>query len=301
MRTIIVGLSPGSGPIPLDPSRGSGARLASLSGLSGEEFLDRFDRVNLRPSVDSEVGDQKLVENLLPVLRGRRVIALGRSVSDALGIGEGWFRWSLRGGFVGASIPHPSGLSRWWNDPRNVDSAGEFMRRAIRPCVHVEGPDGSGKSTLVPELARILSLDAVPTDDPPRSWNECLGRIERRIEPGLVCDRSSGLVSELVYGPVLRGRAIVDEEVVWSVVRSLIHAVVFVYCRPPRDAIRPTFRDSEDPEHVRGVLERSEALGNRYDEVMSRMSRMGARVVCHDWTSQSVSSLLSYRGLGRIE
>jgi energy-coupling factor transporter ATP-binding protein EcfA2 len=291
MRTIVVGLSPKDGLGPLDPAGASGSRLAGLTGLTADDYISTFDRVNLRQSADSGVDDGDAARDLRPILRGRRVLALGRSVASALGIDGPWFEWHPRDGFVGASMPHPSGLSRWWNYPSNRRTAGEFMEKSTRPCVHVEGPDGSGKSTLVPELARIMGLDVVPTDDPPKSWDECLGRIERRIEPGLVCDRSSGLVSELVYGPVLRGRTITDEEDIWSMVRSVVHAVVFVYCRPPSDRIRPTFRDGEDPEHVRGVLERSDALVNRYDDVMSRLSRMGVRIVGYDWTRQTVEEV----------
>ena len=292
MDTVVVGLSPGGSPGgPLDPSGRSGGRLAGLAGLGPEEFKGRFARTNLRPLANLGRSDRELAENLLPLLRGKRVLALGRSVAGAIGVKGPWFEWSLCKGFVGAAMPHPSGLSRWWNYPDNRRTAGEFMRRSTRPCVHVEGPDGSGKSTLVPELAGIMGLDVVPTDDPPRSWDECLRRIERRVSPSLVCDRSSGLVSELVYGPVLRGGTIVDEEVVWSVVRSVVHAVVFVYCRPPDDAIRPTFRDGEDPGHAKGVLEKSDPLRRRYDEVMSRLSGMGARVVRYDRTRQTVEEV----------
>ncbi len=313
MRTILVGLDPGrNGTEPLDPAYPSGKRLADLAGLSGKEFLARFDRVNLHHERGRPVReDGPLAANLLPVLRGRRVVALGRRVSDALGVGEGrsvWadgVDWSITsGGFVGATLPHPSGLSRWWNDPEHEESARSFMRSLLLPCVYVEGPDGSGKTTLIGELANVLpsrypallpGMTLVPTDDPPKSWDECLARIQRRLAPGLLCDRSSGLLSELVYAPVLRGGVLAPggEGEMWGMVESLLHAVTFVYCLPSLDSLDPTFRPEEDPAHVKLVKAKSRELLARYDEVMARVSSMGGRVVRYDFmrdTPEEVSA-----------
>jgi hypothetical protein len=175
-----------------------------------------------------------------------------------------------------------------------VAAARTFWRHAVRPCVQVEGTDGSGKTTLVTELSRLTGLALVPTEDPPRTWAECLGRVGVRCGPGLLCDRSSGLVSELVYGPVLRGGTIAPEDEMWRVVRSILHAVTFVHCRPPEDLLWPTFRASEHPDHVKAVTKNSEALLRRYDEVMARIGREGGRVLRYDRTCQSVESLASW-------
>lgn len=299
MKTVIVGESLGRSPSvePLDPDRPSGGRLAGLLGMSGDEYRRSVDRVNVSPTGWSESDSTKLRENLLPLLAGRRVVMLGRGVEGVLGGGgtSPWMEWRLTGGFVGSVLPHPSRLSRWWNDPRNVQFADGFMRRSVLPCVHVEGVDGSGKTTLVHELrrsvdARISSMErmrVVETDGPPTSWSECLARVSRRILPGVVCDRSSGLVSELVYGPVLRGGTLEDEGEVWSVVASVVGAVSFVYCRPPRRLLSHAPRDGEDRRHVEAVDGNLSALCDRYDEVMSRIVQMGGTVVEYDRTSST--------------
>jgi hypothetical protein len=297
MRPVIVGIDPGEpGRDPLDPKYGSGKRLAQLVGVPPDEFVAGVDRVNLHPipRTDGVVGDPDGARNLLPIIRGRRVVALGNRVQQALGTPDGHFRWALTpGGFVGATVPHPSDLARWWNDPVNVQEARGFLGSLTRPCIHVEGVDGSGKSTLASTLADLTRFSLVPTDDPPKTWDECLLRVHRRLAPGTVCDRSSGLISELVYGPVLRGGTITDEAEMWQVVRAVAHAVVFVYCRPPTHEVKPTFRPGEDPGHVLGVKSKLVELLGKYDEVMARVSAAGARVIRYDWTRQKPEELLS--------
>ena len=287
MRPILVGLDPGrNGPEPLSPYSPSGWRLARYAGMTREEFQTAFDRVNLYPCITNPVYDDRAAQNLLPLLRGRRVVALGRRVSKILGFAAS-MEWFVQYGYVGTSFPHPSGRSHWWNDTANVVDAERFLGDLRRPCIHVEGPDGSGKSTLVDQLGLLLKCTKMRTQDPPRSWGECLRRINQRVAPGLVCDRSSGLISELVYGPVLRGGTVAPESVVWDVVQSLVHAVVFVYCRPGQKSLQPTFRRGEDPLHVRAVTRKSRALVEQYDRVMAKLSSMGARVIRYDWTYQS--------------
>lgn len=294
MNTVIVGIDPGTaGRGPLDPDFPSGRRLSEAAGLAADEFRLRFDRVNLYPFPGERTREEQqgARENLLPILRGRRVIILGQHVQKSLGVWGEKMAWIRGDGFVYASVPHPSGLSRWWNDPDNLDMFRRFMKRSLRPCIHVEGVDGSGKTTLAEQLAKDLDLHLVPTDDPPRSWDECLKRIQRRVGTGVVCDRSSGLISELVYGPVLRGGTITDEADLWAAVRSVLHAVTFVYCRPPLAYVQPTFRPEEDPVHVEGVKKRGYDLLVRYDRVMEEVSRIGGRVIRHDWTNPTLGGI----------
>jgi len=63
-------------------------------------------------------------------VKARPAILLGGNVGRAflLPPGQPLFRW--RGGLCLA--PHPSGVSRWWNDPANVRRARRFWRAAAR-------------------------------------------------------------------------------------------------------------------------------------------------------------------------
>jgi hypothetical protein len=300
MRPVLVGIDPGPGKAgvpPLDAGYASGGRIAALCGLSGGQYHDRFDRVNLYPHPDvPPEHDLEAGVNLLPILRGRRVVTLGDRVSRVLGV-TGLFDWAVRpGGFVGAAMPHPAGRNRWWNAPEHTRNAKGFLRSLLKPSVHIEGPDGAGKTTLYEVLKGHLG-EGVPTDDPPADQSECMRRVQARVRPGVVCDRSSGLISELVYGPVLRGGTLGPEDTYWDVVRAVIHAVVFVYCRPrkvPVESLR--FRGGEDRSHVQGVKEKYGELVERYDHVMSRVSALGGRVIRYNWERDNPSEVMECVG-----
>jgi hypothetical protein len=298
MNTVIVGIDPGvNGREPLSLTGGSGRRLAELIGVSDDEYVDRFDRINLHPIEGSDY-DSLAGANLGPILRGRRVVVLGRRVANALGIRyRNWFEWDVDPrGFVFAVSPRLIGLSRWWNEPANRSVAESFYRGLTRPTIHVEGVDGSGKSTLARYLSDRLVLPIVPTDGPCRTGDDVLFRARARVVPGVVADRSSGVVSELVYGPVLRGSTIVPEDVLWGIVRAISGVVRFVYCRPPVDRIIHVPRPDEDPSHVRAVDGKIRDLYDRYDVVFDWARRIGCSVHEYDWTVQHSEEVLRCAG-----
>lgn len=162
------------------------------------------------------------------------------------------------------------------------------------PCVHVEGPDGSGKSTLVSVLQTRVDLfpRVVGTEGPAKTWGECQARVMKRVHPGTLCDRSSGLVSELVYGPVLRGRTLVDEKLFWGLVKFVREFVTFVYCCPPVNVLSYTFRDDEPEEFRRAVRDNHAAIVARYAVVFAEMKRIGCRVVDYDYTRQTPEEVI---------
>jgi hypothetical protein len=292
-RPVLVGLEPGAkGALQaLSPAGVSGGRLARLCGFPAPEFLCAFDLTNLHDeSGHPRSDDERRAVGLLARYRGRRLVALGRRVQRALRLGEIRWKWSVVEGAVAAGAPHPSGKNRFWNEPENVVEAQAFFRGLHRPCVQVEGPDGSGKSHLVRELSASLGLGIVGTQGPQTTWEECVRRIDARVAPGIVCDRSSGLVSELVYGPVLRGSCCAPETLFWDKLYSLRGVVTFVYCRTRR--LRPTFRADEDRDFADQIMRNEKALAERYDVVMHRLERdAGARVVRYDWEHDNVAEV----------
>lgn len=111
---------PSPGPSPDSPAGCAGWRLCHLIlGMEERAYLRAFERRNLltqpRWSVPAaRAAAQRIRDALAP---GERVILLGRRVADAwYGPGQPWdpFTTEARGVLA---LPHPSGLSRAWNDP----------------------------------------------------------------------------------------------------------------------------------------------------------------------------------------
>lgn len=296
MRTVLVGIDPGdSGDLePLSPENGSGARLARLFRLDHAAFLRTFDRVNLYPTPgDHTPSEDRLAgANLLPILRGRRVIALGSRVARAIDAG-GRMLWSIRpGGFVGAYLPDPPELNRWWNDPGNEARAAMFLGDSLKPTIIVEGPDGAGKSTLVRSLVDAGMVMVARHLGPP-TLESSKARIEGGVLPGYVSDRYpaiSGPIYQSIVGGGQLPRAVLEHAV-----DSILHCVTIVYCRPPYHVIagNNVLKDGEDQDFARRVNENLDQIVRAYDRAMAALQRRGARVVYYDWTRNRPNEVLA--------
>ena len=134
-RIVIVGECPGKNNDgsaagrqgPLDGP--SGQRLAGLCGIALQEFLDLYERCNLFQQHVPYArwnyrGAEKAADELQRSHEGRRFVLLGRHVGKAfLAEQSDFFDWSQDELVV---CPHPSGMSRWWNDADNVEAARRF-------------------------------------------------------------------------------------------------------------------------------------------------------------------------------
>lgn len=114
----------------------SGDRLADLCGVSRIELRRRFTLLNLCAgyawsSTGAAAGRRRLMSR---VQHGDYVLLLGRKVEGEFTTHRQPFfeHW-----FLGDTIakwyttPHPSGLSHWWNEPRNVEQARRFWKGVI--------------------------------------------------------------------------------------------------------------------------------------------------------------------------
>lgn len=112
----------------------TGQRLCRLTGLPDYDALRSvFDLVNIWPEhLDVWPGDKKCVKRTKRVLTSMNapvLVGLGARVRSALrSAGEpvpgGWFQaWSSETLAYGVVIPHPSGLSRVWNEPGTSEQA----------------------------------------------------------------------------------------------------------------------------------------------------------------------------------
>jgi len=119
--------------------------MALHMGLTPEEFVSTFDRINLinefpgRWKRDDKwpVADARVAASAVtPLLRGRTVIMVGRNVATAFGYCSaslGFLEWqhNVLHSFRFAIIPHASGRNRWYNDPDNLEKTRAFWKNFL--------------------------------------------------------------------------------------------------------------------------------------------------------------------------
>ncbi len=154
--TVLVGQAPNSTGVGPALTCVAGHRLANLCGLTTLDYSRTFGRINCLDEYHGRKGSgdafpigeaRRGADRILDVV-GRsdaggygHLICLGRNVARAFYMRDDseWLRWYgcfVRGGDVRplfvAVAPHPSGLSRWYNDDDNWRRAAEFFARAAR-------------------------------------------------------------------------------------------------------------------------------------------------------------------------
>jgi len=149
----------------------------------------------------------------------------------------------------------------------------------------VEGMDNTGKTTLVKNLAKEFKLEVrkTPQDvimEPGRllDWvDHELDQVEVLPSLPFLYDRFP-LISEEVYGPILRGKSVVPGGSYegWA---DRNH-VLFIYCRPALDRII----DFGARDQMQGVVQHAKDLTLAYDKLMYSYRFKGAGVVHYSYT-----------------
>lgn len=143
-KPLIIGEAPGKNGDASKPIGGRvGARLAACCGLTMEEFLEAFDRVNLldEQPQDAPKGMQfnvrlagkkaKQIEASFAV--GQVVLLLGKRVGAAFGLKRVPYFETLALNHAKVTIvPHPSGVNRVWNDLEVELQMIRFMHQIVR-------------------------------------------------------------------------------------------------------------------------------------------------------------------------
>lgn len=121
-----------------NPPGCAGDRLCRrVLGLGEEEYLDGFDRCNLCPREwrAAEARDRATRMRLTPG-PDRTFVLLGAKVTRAFGLEWRPFWWERVQELLPLPVhtfvvlPHPSGLSRYWNEPGAYERARETLRDA---------------------------------------------------------------------------------------------------------------------------------------------------------------------------
>lgn len=146
MRVVIIGEAPNAGVLPVrhpDVLSGSiGRRLAEWAGVTFDEYLERTTRVNLfdyQPQKWDREAARRKAAAIADELRITDVlILLGSRVAESFDVLD-WpmyeWKWYPFGDLLyvhTARLPHPSGLNRAYNDPKQRALAGMVMSEAMR-------------------------------------------------------------------------------------------------------------------------------------------------------------------------
>lgn len=128
----------------------------------------------------------------------------------------------------------------------------------------IEGPDNTGKTTLIDQLSKEFNLPTIKSYRPPNL--EAITRFHHWAKAAPVTplmDRHPA-ISDLVYGPILRDHTSSDPELV----RSLRDQAYLVYCAPPLSTIQGSYLDRPQLE---GTHENLEAIISEYESLMSTL------------------------------
>lgn len=155
------------------------------------------------------------------------------------------------------------------------------MRQGYR--IIVEGMDGSGKTTLVHQLAKKFNLEVVNRPQGVHFdtwWPNELDRTDQQPIP--IYDRF--FYSELVYGPILRGKINANMELVNNVAWFMRSTALLIYARPHSSVIREEVNRNPQME---GVIEHFQPLLEAYDQLMSvELQWYGDRFYHYDWNAE---------------
>ncbi len=152
-KTLILGQAPSRETVGKPAFSGkSGPRFAEMLGVRHPDLWDLFEVANLLnhfpgdPKDRTKRGDafplieaKMAAERIRPSLSRRVVVMVGKNVQRAFALTGGFFEWRIAfatpefdSAFDYCVVPHPSGVSFFWNSQENVALAREFMRSIPR-------------------------------------------------------------------------------------------------------------------------------------------------------------------------
>lgn len=130
---------------------------------------------------------------------------------------------------------------------------------ATYPVIILDGCDGTGKTTLAEALREQLGYAVTHSGQTPDGVDLADRYRNLLAMPGrIVLDRS--FVSELVYGPLLRGRSRITQQAAVSLVRDVAHrggTLVHLTGTPESIVTRLMSRDGRAPpvDHIRALTD----------------------------------------------
>lgn len=160
-----------------------------------------------------------------------------------------------------------------------------------RHRIIVEGLDGSGKTTLISHLVgRFPELVIIPGMGPDADYNVRIPQMLDEEEDGRPRIHDRFFFSELVYGPILRGRILIDPTLLNNVVWLLRSTALLIYARPHSDQLKEVV--ARTPQMM-GVPEHWFQLLEAYDHIMAvEREWFGDRFLQYVWHRENEYALV---------
>jgi hypothetical protein len=157
----------------------------------------------------------------------------------------------------------------------------------------VEGSDGAGKTTLI-EQARegqreryFLTVRASRYPPNLKTAFQYLQWIKHQRDFDVLLDRIH-FISDRVYGPILRNEDLFKE---LPLDFGLREAAVIVHCRPPLGTILANVGRTKQ---MVGVADHTEAIVEKYDELMLSLQMRGRKIMTYDYTNDDPKAFWRY-------
>jgi len=150
--------------------------------------------------------------------------------------------------------------------------------------VILEGADGSGKTSLSTRLRKNLDpyILLLRSNGPPHHIEQ-LASVVNFMKDGprlipVITDRHP-LISEFVYGPILRGECMHSLDV--RQMATLFWDSMIVYCRPNYAALAAGVREETQME---GIVMNHRRIVRAYDDLMGQLEEEGTYIKRYDYT-----------------
>ncbi len=100
----------------------------------------------------------------------------------------------------------------------------------------IEGPEGSGKTTLIEKMKTwkmFNSFRFIDFKGPPKSREQALKRISLLYKRGNIIFDRHFIIGEQIYGPVLRKEILFPNEILnWHILNFLFLKNLIIFCNP---------------------------------------------------------------------
>lgn len=169
------------------------------------------------------------------------------------------------------------------------------MNFPIKRSIILEGPDGTGKTTLGEHLADTLDIPIFYGGGPPNGDDAIAAACELNVTQTTfpcVQDRVS-FISELCYRPVMSPQEVARSSVhvAGYLARALENNPLIVFCMSERGLERATREDYETDEFTMKLRQHMPAIVWRYHQVFSQIAQGYRCLLNYDLTNTTLAEI----------